>query len=254
MAAGAQMAIVSVFLLLKKKELNKKMAMSIITLLVVYTFLLMSLSGVLFFLLLSATYILFKIAQRKSRRFVVSMVIVLLAFFSGLFLFTPFLKKDIYEAEQNIQLFFSSQEEFVHHFPETPSSSQVRLVLWLASIEEIQEHPLGVGTGNVDYYLGGNLKEKGLNELATHNYNPHNQFLHTWLEIGVAGFFILISILVAGIRWGIKKKNIMAVILLANLTFNCLFESMLQQQSGIIFYPLLLMIIHIYVESEKKST
>ncbi len=253
MAAGVQIAIVSVFLLLEKKELNKKVGVSIIILLIAYIFLLMSLSGVLFFLLLSAIYILFKIAQRKSRGFVVSIVIVLIAFLSGLFFFTPFLKKDLYEVEKNIQLFFSSQEQFVHHFPEEPSSSQVRLVLWLASIEEIQEHPMGVGTGNVDYYLGGNLKEKGLHELATHNYNPHNQFLHTWLEIGAIGFLILMYILVSGIRWGIKKKNILAIILFANLAFNCLFESMLQQQSGILFYPLLLMVIHIYVESEKKA-
>lgn len=252
MTVGATISIIATLFLMQQKQLNRKWGITAILLLSVYIFLLLSLSGVLFFMLFLGIYFFAKITKGKSKCFIFITCFSLAGVFAGIMIFSPFLKKDIAEAEKNLVSFFSSQEQFIENLPEIPSSSQVRLILWAASFEEIKQHPMGVGTGNVDIYLGNNLREKGLNELASHNYNPHSQFLQTTLEIGLIGLAILIFIIASGIRWGVKTKNLLIILLFINLAFNSLFESMLQQQSGIIFYPLFLMILHIYTTSEKR--
>jgi O-antigen ligase len=86
------------------------------------------------------------------------------------------------------------------------------------------------------------LKHYGQFDLAKQDehgaiqYNPHNQFLQTGLEIGILGLLALL--LVVGVSWRIARqhKNYLLMAVLTSLVLNSLFESMLQRQSGIVFY------------------
>ena len=132
--------------------------------------------------------------------------------------------------------------------------------MWTVTLEEIALHPLGVGTGNVDAHLSGRLKKYGQLDLAKKDehgaiqYNPHNQFLQTGIEIGVLGLLALLFMV--GVTWRIARqhKNYLLMAVVASLVLNSLFESILQRQSGIVFYSfwicLLVMMTTSFVKEE----
>jgi len=130
---------------------------------------------------------------------------------------------------ENPQEFFRSKQTYV-------GGSETRLIMWAASAQVFAEHPLGVGTGNVDDYLTDKLNEIGQPHMAKKKLNPHNQFLQTGVEVGIVGLTLLLLIVFYGIYYSIKTKNWLLLFLIISLAFNCLFESMLQRQSGIVFY------------------
>jgi O-antigen ligase len=118
-----------------------------------------------------------------------------------------------------------------------------RLIMWTVTSEEIAKHPFGVGTGDVDYYLNKRLQSYNLKEFATRNYNPHNQFLQITLEIGVFSLITFLLFFYFTMQFAIQNKNWILLILIINLFFNSLFESMLQRQSGIVFYVFFIVVL-----------
>jgi O-antigen ligase len=80
------------------------------------------------------------------------------------------------------------------------------------------------------------LVELGLNQQAALNYNPHNQYLQIAAELGIIGLLLFLGILLYGVVWAISSKNWLLTLVMLSLMFNCFFESMLQRQSGIVFY------------------
>ena len=108
--------------------------------------------------------------------------------------------------------------------------------MWTASTLEILEHPFGVGTGNVDDFLKKRLLQLGQKNMLEEEYNPHNQFLQSTLEIGIIGLLVLVLLLFFVLKFAFIDSNWLLGILCLNLIFNALFESMLQRQSGIVFF------------------
>jgi O-antigen ligase len=86
--------------------------------------------------------------------------------------------------------------------------------------------------------MGARLRERGLDEIAKIEYNSHNQFLQLAVEVGIFGLLCLLTLLVLLFRMGIRYKNELLIWIGLNFIFNAFFESMLQQQSGIVFYIL----------------
>lgn len=143
-----------------------------------------------------------------------------------------------------------------------PSGDEIRLIMCTVSLKECMKHPFGVGTGNVDEALSEGLTEIGQNDLAKKNdkneivYNPHNQFLQTTLEIGIIGLLIFIFVLSKSIQIGLRQKNWFLMIMVCSLIFNSFFESILQRQSGIVFYTMIICLFSLPTflkESEQKE-
>ncbi len=134
------------------------------------------------------------------------------------------------------------------------SGSETRLCLWTASVELIGEHPLGVGTDNLDPVMHTKLTELGQPGMADHYYNPHNQYFQTAIEIGLPGMFLLLLLVFAYFCYGVKVRSWLMTLLTVNLAFNMLFESMLQRQSGIVFYTFFLCFLLIRFEQQKQRT
>ena len=134
-----------------------------------------------------------------------------------------------------------------------PSGNQTRLLMWTISMQEFLEHPMGSGTANFDDKLGKRLRDRGLDDYAELKYNPHNQFLQVAVEIGVIGLLIFLSIFVCYFHMARKYRFDLLFWLTLNLAFNCLFESMFQRQSGIVFYVLMFCIFTIYIQNRKLT-
>jgi O-antigen ligase len=214
----------------------------------------MSLAGLLSILILGAILFLVYLKNRFSVKIMIGFTLVAISLLVVLIFKAPFIRDDINETAQTSERYFKSPEKFIQQLSESPSSSETRLVMWSITCEEIAKHPFGVGTGNVDIYLGKNIRAKGNSTFADKQYNPHNQFLQTQLEIGIVGLLILIFITIGGVIYGVKKRNVLLIVLFSSLLLNSLFESMLQLQAGIIFYLYFFMLIIIAEQSNPKKS
>lgn len=220
---------------------------------VVISLLSFSLAGILFLAIVIGFYIWLWMKKKYGWKTTISLTTVLIL---GLILFISFsgFREDFKYTSRSIASYVDSPEEFLKNGNRYLIGNEVRLILWTATGMLIAEHPFGVGTGNVDIYLTEKLQSYGLYDLASYKYNPHNQFLQTFLEIGVVGFLILFLIVLLAVRQAIKNKNWLLLIVVASLAFNCLFESMLQRQSGIVFYSFWICLLYHYSQQRKTFT
>jgi O-antigen ligase len=120
---------------------------------------------------------------------------------------------------------------------EQMESNSERLVVWKAGFEVIRKHPVfGVGTGDVkDALLEEYRKE---NKLLVYNMrlNAHNQYLQTYIALGILGVLLLISILVLPGWMAFRRIHFVYFSFLTLFAFNILVESMLEVQAGVVYY------------------
>lgn len=123
------------------------------------------------------------------------------------------------------------------------SGSRERVMMWYISTEIIAENPMGVGTGDIDFHLQEKCEKYDLQVLKEQNLNPHNQFLQIGIDIGWLGILYLIGMLIIFIWKGFLFQNWFLILTVLSLLFNALFESVLQRQSGIVFYTLIISLL-----------
>lgn len=215
----------------------------------VFYFLCLSLAAMLFLGMVITAIVVYRIYKRFGKW--VALSLTLLGPFV-LFLvlnLLPGIKDDVKVSKEGFFEYVSNPQAFLEKRlnDESIPGNQKRLVMWTVTTELILEHPFGVGTGNVDEYLFGRLNKYGFHQLVADDLNPHNQYLQTTLEIGVVGLLLLLGMIGSCVYIAIKNRNRLLLLLISGLAFNMLFESMLQRQSGVVFYsfwiPVLLILI-----------
>lgn len=115
-------------------------------------------------------------------------------------------------------------------------SNAARVYAWKATISEIKKHPFGVGTGDVKLVLENRFRKEGLDVLANEKLNPHNQFLQTALAVGIPAVLWFVFSLIFPFAKIIRTKDWLYALFLGIFVLNILVESMLEKQSGIIFF------------------
>lgn len=136
------------------------------------------------------------------------------------------------------------------------STTGVRIYAWQTAIELIKEKPLiGYGTGDVKEVLVNEYVKKELTVLAGKELNPHNQFLQTTVAIGVVGFLLLLLSLVLPMAFSVQQKYYLYTSFLVLFLINNLTESMLETQSGVIFYGFFNALFFVaYLGSDKENS
>lgn len=127
-----------------------------------------------------------------------------------------------------------------------------RIMLWESALRILCKHPVGgVGTGDVkqafleDYDLNGNTAGKEA------NLNAHNQYLQTSVALGISGLLILILTFLVPIIMAIRKRAWVYFAFLLLVSFNLLFESMLERQAGVMFYAFFNMVLFTAIKKEE---
>lgn len=122
----------------------------------------------------------------------------------------------------------------------TTESSKVRVLIWNQAIQLARKYPLlGTGTGDVKDELLIMYEKAGMTGAFKSRLNAHNQYLQTLVAIGSLGLILLlVSIFIPSII-ALKYKNIYFLAFIIIISINLLFESMLEKQSGVIFYSYL---------------
>ena len=115
----------------------------------------------------------------------------------------------------------------------------VRVLKWKCSWYAIRENWLfGVGTGDVQDILQSQYKKNNFETAFQQKFNSHNQFLETWIGLGVIGLFFFLSSLVVPCILFFQNKNYLYMAFIILFFTCCITESMLERQHGIIFYSL----------------
>ncbi len=115
-------------------------------------------------------------------------------------------------------------------------SNSARIYAWKATLSEIKEKPLGVGTGDINVELEKRFREEGLDQLAEKGLNPHNQFLQTAMAVGLPAIAWFLFSLLFPFAKIIKTKDWLYAFFLCIIALNLMVESMLEKQSGVIFF------------------
>ncbi len=115
-------------------------------------------------------------------------------------------------------------------------SNQARIIGWSIAFEEIRKHPLGVGTGDINDVLVGRYREMGYDALAEIELNPHNNFLQIALAQGILALIFFVLSLLFPVLKILKEANWFYAFFLISIGMNFMVESMLEKQSGVIFF------------------
>ncbi|WP_335965921.1 O-antigen ligase family protein [Galbibacter sp. PAP.153] len=208
-----------------KKELNTIFRLLTVIVLFVYLFLLATESAY-FTLFIMALLLLLKVKDKVRR----NLLILVLVLGTLVFLSNPRI------IDLNSNLNARGLKEVSVNNPTI--SESLRLLSWRASIKAINEAPLlGYGVGDAHEELVQKYKQLGYNESYEHRYNAHNQFLETWLQMGVVGVFALMLIftfLAYSMRRSYNEFSVFLALFIA-----LLFESMLVRFNGIVFFSII---------------
>ncbi len=116
-------------------------------------------------------------------------------------------------------------------------STLERLYIWNAAVRMIgQNFWYGTGTGDVkDVLIGAYSQDQSIH--ATINQrNAHNQFLQTFLALGLPGMLLLTWSLLMPAIAGLRKRQYMLHLFLVITILNLGVESMLETQAGVVFF------------------
>lgn len=119
-------------------------------------------------------------------------------------------------------------------------SNESRLIMWSTSLRLINENVLfGVGTGDVSDALDKKNRELGNTGVAERSLNSHNQYLNTWVQLGLIGFLLLFAIMITSMMTALSVRFMPFVYLIMVISLTMSFESFLETQAGIIPVTLL---------------
>lgn len=120
-------------------------------------------------------------------------------------------------------------------------TGDIRFEIWGNALQVIKENPIwGIGVGDRMDVLEENHERNFLmgQNSNWHRYNPHNQFLDTWVALGIFGLFTLLAIFLLPLIYALRDRprNILLLTFIAVAFVSSLVESTLERQMGIIFF------------------
>ena len=125
---------------------------------------------------------------------------------------------------------------------ECQGSSEIRVVMWEKALEIIKENPLlGIGNGDVKEKLQRNAEIEGYSMVKDRNFNVHNQYLETWMGIGIFGFIVLLLLIFMPLFF--RSRHYLLPYLIIILSTSFLFESMLNRLAGVMFFSFFLSLL-----------
>lgn len=121
--------------------------------------------------------------------------------------------------------------------PSSVESTNVRVFVWRSAVEVIKRNVLlGVGVGNTEDSLMRQYEKSKVTGAWSEHLNAHNQFLQTTIALGIFGGLIFLINIFYPALFCFKYSNYIYIIFLMIFFMNCLTESVLESQAGIVFY------------------
>lgn len=141
------------------------------------------------------------------------------------------------------------------------NDSDARIAISRSATAVSLQSPLtGQGTGDYRASLVDDYKARGNHHSQRENHNAHNQYLETFMALGLLGLLPFLAMLVLPLCASLRQRRQFLIgMLIFTVIFNLLFESMLERQMGLQFisliYGTMLLIINLeqnkFCQSEK---
>lgn len=118
------------------------------------------------------------------------------------------------------------------------NSTNLRVGILICCFQVLKQNwLLGVGTGDMQVALNNCYQQNGYSdELYIASYDPHNQFIEIWLNVGITGVIVLLLTFLIPLRLAIRHKNDLYIFFLLFIMLCCMTESVLNLQKGVVFY------------------
>ncbi|UOB19432.1 O-antigen ligase family protein [Abyssalbus ytuae] len=219
---------VSIYILLVlsyylKKDVASKTRLAVVVILFIYLFLSASIASYITLLIVSLLLIS-DIADKTKKH------TTLIIFFLGAIVFLN---------NPHVLNFYEGPDNTIHEKESTEETSEkLRFLSWDAGWKLMSQSPLlGYGIGDANKELIEKYKELNYTQNYKRRYNAHNQFLQTWLQMGMPGLITLISIFIILAYRMRRSRSEMSVFII--LFISLLFESMLVRFNGIVFFSII---------------
>ncbi|MFZ4401734.1 MAG: O-antigen ligase family protein [Bacteroidales bacterium] len=214
------------------KILNQKKYILVVLQLLfsIFIFLLSSKAGIISLIIIYLFYVSIIIFSQK--RYKLALLIL-----SSLLLFSIVFLTIMPSVKDRLKVAFYALKNKNEAIKSDGESTSDRILIWETSIDIIKRNLiLGVGTGDVKDELLNKYKENGINFAYQQKLNAHNQYLQTFISIGLIGFIILILSFLLPVIQSIKRQHYIYLMFLFLIAFNILVESMFENQAGVVFY------------------
>jgi hypothetical protein len=224
---------------MNKVKISRKFLLGLITTVLFLTFfivLLGSKSIIGGFILISIAFLLhffYRIRKIKKGILIIFSFFILL---SGLIISVPDTRNRFADIT-HLDLDFLRQQKYEFNSPF--NGLTLRLVMWRLSAELFERQLSwlwGVGTGDVQEYLNQKYQKYHLDAGGYLNFNAHNQFVETFIGIGLIGMAVLLGAFFLSIQRAIQQYNYLYLCFLSLFIIFCLTESSFCTQKGVVFF------------------
>ncbi len=122
----------------------------------------------------------------------------------------------------------------------TEKSASIRMQVWKASIDVISKNFLfGVGTGDIEVSLQNAYKERNITHAIKRSFNAHNQYLQSFIALGLTGFLLIFSIFFNAAYNALVYKQLPYFLLIFPWFIFAFTESMLERHFGVLLFTFL---------------
>lgn len=113
----------------------------------------------------------------------------------------------------------------------------LRTYKWKYTFNVIKEHPVfGVGTGDAQDELQKEYLKQDFRIGYENNFNAHNQYLQTSLQLGMIGLLLFLGLIFYSFQIAYRNRMQLHYALLMLFLISCITESMLEANKGILFF------------------
>ncbi len=208
-------------------------------------FLLSSRAGLLAWFILIIVFGLTFIQKRTRKSYRLAILFVILVVVFSLLLF----KISRYN---NVKEEFKVYENYTQE--SLRSSIGTRMVLWEEAVQIIKRNFFfGVGQGDIKMELHRRINKKGYSQIVERNYNIHNQFLETFVGLGIGGIILLVMMLfwpILKLRGKYLKLFVYFIII---VSLNLVFESMFNRLAGVFFFTFFYCVLILFINQQPSS-
>jgi O-antigen ligase len=238
---AAMYALLALLLLLSQFQFHYKNKWTsaainsfIFIILTISIFLYSSKMGIITFLILMPIIALYKLFKNKSYKLTIAILSlgIISSFIANHFIPEPFDRlKFAFQVSSSKETIDKSATE----------STAVRILIWKEALQIIKTNLwLGVGPGDANETMQSAYIKNDLTGANEKKLNAHNEFLQIGIGLGLLGLLVFIALFLLGFYQSFKDRNILLALFLILIIFNFLVESMLQRQSGVLFFAFFL--------------
>ena len=218
---------------IKSFNINRPLTYILILLLTFFIILLSSRTGWVSNILITTLFVIYSIKRKSFNKINFGFLLAIILSFLIIFKTVSSVKSRSNSLINYISHNIFETEKRSSYF----SSSATRIIVWKCSLELINQKIIsGYGEGLSGVELNKLYKNKDHKQLENKNLNSHNQFLQCFLDHGLIGGCIIIFFTIIMLFKSLKTKDYLYSLFLILITINFLTESMLETQSGVVFF------------------